>query len=178
MKTTTKKLCRAGVIAALYATLTYAFAPVAFGPIQIRPAEALCILPLFFAEAVPALYVGCLLANLTSPFLLYDLTLGAGATLLGSIGTYLIGRYVKNKTLKAVAGGFFPVLFNTVIIPFVIVVLCGDTSAGATVFGAYCAVALSIFLTECVCVYGFGLPLYNFFEKKLKQSLSKNELTK
>jgi uncharacterized membrane protein len=76
MKISTKRLCRAGVIAALYAALTYAFAPVAFGSLQIRPAEALCILPLFFVEAIPALYVGCLLANLTSPFLLYDLLLG------------------------------------------------------------------------------------------------------
>lgn len=165
MKTTTKKLCRAGVIAALYAVLTYAFAPVAFGPIQIRPAEALCILPLFFAEAVPALYVGCLLANLTSPFFLYDMTLGASATLLGAIGTYLIGRYAKKDWIKVLLGGFSPVFFNTVIIPFVIVVLCGDTSAGGTVISAYFAVALSIFLTETICVYVLGAPLYRFFEK-------------
>ena len=167
MKSTTKKLCRAGVIAALYAVLTYAFAPVAFGPIQIRPAEALCILPVFFAEAVPALYVGCLLANLTSPFLLYDMTVGASATLLGAIGTYLVGRYLKQRWVKVVLGGFSPVFFNTVIIPFVIVVLCGDASAGETVVGAYFTVALSIFLTETICVYGLGAPLYRFFEKNL-----------
>ena len=65
----TKRLCRAGVIAALYVALTYAFAPFAFGAFQVRPAEALCILPLFFPEAVPALYVGCILSNLASPLL-------------------------------------------------------------------------------------------------------------
>ena len=173
MKKSTKQLCRAGVISALYAVLTYAFAPVAFGPIQIRPAEALCILPLFFVEAVPALYVGCLLANLSSPFLLYDLTLGAGATLLGGIGTYLIGRYAKKGFTKLLLGGLSPVFFNTVMIPFVIVVLCGDTSAGATITSAYFAVALSIFLTETVCVYGFGSPLYRFFEKKLPKNIEK-----
>ena len=71
-KITTKRICRAGVIAALYAALTYAFAPVAFGSFQIRPAEALCILPLFFVEAIPALYIGCMLSNLASPFFFYE----------------------------------------------------------------------------------------------------------
>ena len=110
-KLSTQKLCRAGVIAALYAVLTYAVAPVAFGPIQIRPAEALCILPLFFVEAVPALYVGCLLANLTSHYLLYDLSLGGLATLLGALGTYFAGKYIKSKKLKLFLGGLSPVLF-------------------------------------------------------------------
>ena len=167
-KLSTQKLCRAGVIAALYTTLTYAFAPVAFGPLQIRPAEALCILPLFFVEAVPALYVGCLLANLTSPFALYDMLLGGGATLLAGLTTYLIGRWVGNRKLKLFLGGLSPVLFNTFIIPFVIVVLCGGVSAGETIVSAYFATSLSIFLTECLCVYGLGIPLYLFFEKRNK----------
>lgn len=168
-KLSTKRLCRAGVIAALYITLTYAFAPVAFGSLQIRPAEALCILPLFFAEAVPALYVGCLLANLTSPFLLYDLLLGGGATLLGALGTYFVGKCLKNKKLKLFLGGLSPVFFNTLIIPFVIVVLCGGVSAGQTIFSAYLLTALSIFSTECLCVYGLGIPLYLFLEKRNKE---------
>ncbi len=165
----TQRLCRAGVIAALYTTLTYAFAPVAFGSLQIRPAEALCILPLFFVEAVPALFVGCLLANLTSPFALYDMLLGGGATLLAAFTTYFIGIWVKNRKLKLFLGGLSPVFFNTLIIPFVIVVLCGGASAGETLFSAYLLTALSIFLTECLCVYGLGIPLYLFFEKLNKK---------
>lgn len=51
---TAKRLCRAGIIAALYVALTYAFGALSYqGFVQIRPAEALCILPLFFPEAVP-----------------------------------------------------------------------------------------------------------------------------
>ena len=169
MKTSTQKLCRAGVIAALYAVLTYAVAPVAFLSIQIRPSEALCILPLFFVEAVPALYVGCLLANLTSPYLLYDLSLGGLATLLGALGTYFAGKYIKSKKLKLFLGGLSPVLFNTLIIPFVIVVLGGDVSAGPTIFSAYLLTATSIFSTECLCVYGLGIPLYLFFEKRIRK---------
>ena len=60
MKFTVKMLCRAGIVAALYAVLTVPLGALAFGSIgfQIRPAEALCVLPLFFPEAVPALYIG------------------------------------------------------------------------------------------------------------------------
>ena len=56
MKFTVKMLCRAGIIAALYAVLTVPLGALAFGSIgfQIRPAEALTMLPLFYAESIPA----------------------------------------------------------------------------------------------------------------------------
>ena len=111
-KNLTKRLCRAGVIAALYVALTYVFMPFAFGPLQIRPAEALCILPLFFPEAIPALYVGCMLSNLTSPYFFYDVFVGSLATLLAAFSTYMVGRFIKNTVLKFFIGGIFPVLFN------------------------------------------------------------------
>ena len=88
---TAKRLCRAGIIAALYVALTYAFGALSYqGFVQIRPAEALCILPLFFPEAVPALYIGCMLANVASPFWIYDVFIGSLATLFAAVGTWLI----------------------------------------------------------------------------------------
>ena len=117
---TTKRICRAGIISALYVGLTYAFMPLAFGPIQVRPAEALCILPLFFPEAVPALYVGCMLANLTSPFLLYDVFIGSLATLLAAVGAYLIGKCIGARPkLGAVLAGLPAVAANTLIVPLI-----------------------------------------------------------
>ena len=107
----TKMLCRAGIIAALYVALTYAFGALSYnGFLQIRPAEALCILPLFFPEAVPALYIGCMLANIASPFWVYDVFVGSLATLAAATGTWLIGRYLKNHVLRIALGGLFPVL--------------------------------------------------------------------
>ena len=164
-KSFTKRLCRAGIIAALYVAITYIFMPFAFGPFQIRPAEALCILPLFFPEAVPALYVGCMLSNLTSPYFIYDVFIGSLATLLAAYGTYLIGRYIKNATLKLLLGGIFPVICNAFIIPAIIVFLCGGAEGYASVAIAYFSFVLSIGFTEAVWVYGLGTPLYLTMKK-------------
>lgn len=168
MKITTKRLCRAGVIAALYVTLTYVFMPFAFGPFQIRPAEALCILPLFFPEAVPALFVGCALSNITSPFAFYDVLFGSLTTLFAAFGTYLVGRFLKKDVFKVLLGGAFPVLLNAFIIPLVIVFLCGGAQGYATALTAYVTFVFSLFCTESVWVYGLGTPLY-FALKKMKK---------
>lgn len=164
---TTKRLCRAGVIAALYAALTYAFMPFAFGPFQVRPAEALCILPLFFPEAVPALFVGCMLSNLTSPYLVYDVFIGSSVTLLAAFGSYTVGRFLKKDGAKLLLGGVFPVALNALCIPLIIVFLCGELGGAQTAGGAYAFFVGSFLLTETVWVYGLGSPLY-FAVKRLQ----------
>ena len=170
MKTSfTKRFCRAGVIAALYTAMTYAFMPLAFGTIQVRPAEALCILPLFFPEAIPALWIGCMLSNMFSPFLLYDVVFGSLATLLAGVCTYFIGRKLKKISLKLLIGGFFPIIFNTLIIPIIIVFLCGGDKGYSSAWIAYFLNAFSIFVTETIFVYGFGIPLYFSIEKLMKK---------
>ena len=167
----TKKLCRSAVISALYVAITLIFAPFAFGPLQVRPAEAFCLLPLFFPESIVGLTVGCALSNLASPFILYDLPFGSLATLLSAVCTYFVGKRIQNTAVKIAVGGIFPVLFNTIIIPFVIVVLCGDVGGYATALTAYFAYALSLFITQTVWVYGLGTPLY-LSVKKLQNNVS------
>ena len=165
---TTKRLCRAGVIAALYVALTYAFMPFAYGPFQVRPAEALCILPLFFPEAVPALYVGCILSNLASPYFFYDVCVGSLVTLCAGLGTYFIGKAIKKTALKLFVGGLFPVLLNAIFIPMIIVFLCGDLGGQASVLTAYLFFVFSLFLTQSVWVYALGTPLYLTLSKLQK----------
>ncbi len=156
-KTFTKRLCRVGVIAALYAVLTYIFMPFAFGPIQIRPAEALCILPLFFPEAVPALFIGCALSNIASPYAIYDILFGSLATLLAATGTYFMGKLCKKDWLKILLGGLFPVLINALVLPLVIVLFSLGERGGVV---AYFTAAFWLFLTQSVWVYALGTPLY------------------
>ncbi len=170
MKTffTAKRICRAGIIAALYLALTLAFGSLSFqGFLQIRPAEALTLLPLIFPEAVPALFIGCALANLTSPFFLYDVLLGSTVTLLAAICSYVCGRIFKKESFKIAVGGLFPVALNALCIPLIIVFLCGG-AGGTPVWTAYFAFAASIFLTESVWVYGLGSPVYLLLKKVKK----------
>ena len=116
----TAKICRAGIIASVYFVLTYFFQAISFGPIQLRVAEALTVLPLFFIESIPALFIGCMVANFFSGFLIFDLTIGTFATLSASFLTFLIGNCIKNKYLKFVLGVIPPIIINAFLVPLVI----------------------------------------------------------
>lgn len=157
-------ISRAAIIAALYVALTFAFGTLSYLPVQIRPAEALTMLPLFYPEAVIGLYVGCMLANLTSPFLIYDVFIGSLATLLAGTLTFLCGRFIKNKPVKIILGGLFPVLCNGFIIPLVMV-LCG------TPIAEYWIIAADIAACEALWVYGLGVPLYFLFDTMIKKKV-------
>ncbi len=105
-----------GVIAALYVVLTYVanLFGLASGAIQVRLSEALTILPVFTASAVPGLAVGCVLANLLTGCAAWDVVFGSLATLIGAVGT----RLLKDKPLLA---WIPPVLSNMAIIPIILI---------------------------------------------------------
>jgi uncharacterized membrane protein len=105
---TTRSLCVSAVIAALYAAMTLLLAPISYGPIQLRLSEALTLLPMLLPQAVPGLFVGCLIANLYTG-MLTDIILGSLATLVAAIGTYLL----RKKPLLAAA---CPVVANSLIV--------------------------------------------------------------
>lgn len=87
----TRYLLLATAIASIYFVLTYVFAPISFGPLQVRVSEALTVLPVFTPAAVPGLFVGCLLSNLLMTTLgPIDVILGSLATLVAAVGTWLL----------------------------------------------------------------------------------------
>jgi len=102
-------LTRAAIIAALYAALTLLLAPMSFGLIQIRISEAMTLLPIVLPEAVPALAVGCLIANLLGGCTALDIIFGTLATLLAAVCT----RILRSRLLPAM---LMPVVFNGVIV--------------------------------------------------------------
>lgn len=155
--------CRAGLIAALYVALTLPLGQFAFGPFQIRPSEALTILPLFYPEAIPGLYVGCLLANLGSGYGVYDIALGSLATLFAAAVTFVIGRFIKNKPLKVALGGLPPVLFNAFIVPLIWLLFGSDISYWVE-FGI-------MLLNEGIWVYALGIPLFVAFDKLISRGV-------
>jgi uncharacterized membrane protein len=106
-------IVRSAVIAALYAALTLALYPISFGAVQFRVSEALTLLPIVMPEAIPGLFVGCLVSNLIGSATPWDIIFGSLATLIAAILTYATRR---NKILAA----FWPVLCNTVIVGLVL----------------------------------------------------------
>lgn len=77
-------IVQAAVIAALYVVLTFVANALGLAShtIQVRFSEALCILPVFTPAAIPGLWIGCLLANLLTGAVIYDVIFGSIATLL------------------------------------------------------------------------------------------------
>ena len=109
----TNTLTRAAIIAALYAALTLLLSPLSFGLMQIRVSEALTLLPMVLPEAVPALAVGCLIANLLGGATAIDVVFGTLATLLAAVCTRLLLK-------RRFAAMLMPVLFNGVIVGAVV----------------------------------------------------------
>ena len=111
---TTRSMCISAVIGALYAALTLLLAPISYGSIQLRISEALTLLPMLLPQAIPGLFVGCLVANLFSPMVtLWDIIFGSLATLLAAVGTY---SFRKSPLLAAAC----PVIANGVIVGLVL----------------------------------------------------------
>lgn len=152
-KLSTKRLCRAGIIAALYVALTFIVLPVAAGAIQFRPSEALTLLPLFFPEAIPALFVGCLLANWIAGCAIADILLGATVSLVAASLTYLAGRLIRHKAARYVVGGLFPVLLNAFFLPLIWVLAYGQQQYIYIVNVAF------LLLSQSVVIYALGIPL-------------------
>lgn len=102
-------LARGAMIAAIYAGLTLILQPLSFGAVQFRVAEALTVLPILTADAIPGLAVGCLLANLLCGAPWFDVVFGTFATLIAA----LLTRRFRKKPLLAM---FMPVLANGLIV--------------------------------------------------------------
>ena len=120
----TRKIANAGLIAALYVVLTYVAASVglASGVIQVRISEALTILPVFTAAAVPGLTVGCVLANLLTGCAAWDVVFGSLATLIGAVGTRLMKKTPQLAWIP-------PVVANVAIVPIVLMKVYGVEDA-------------------------------------------------
>ncbi len=114
------RLTVAGMIAALYATLTLILPFASFGTVQIRFSELLTILPVLTVDAIPGLALGCALANGIGMAIGaniaggWDILVGTTATLLAALCTYAL-RHVRFKGLPVLAT-LPPVLFNAVIV--------------------------------------------------------------
>lgn len=108
-----RRLVRCAVIAAVYVVVCLVLAPFSYGAVQVRVAEALCLLPVFGAEYIVGVTLGCFLANLLGSTVV-DVVFGTLATLLACLVTYKL-RGVRVKGL-AIPASLPPVVFNMIIV--------------------------------------------------------------
>ena len=152
-----KKLCRIAVISAVYAVISLLLPFLSYGTIQLRIAEALCVLPILMPESVFGVFFGCLITNIFSGSV-FDLLIGSAATL---IAAYLSQKFRAKPLLAAL----FPVVINALVIGIMLSCLTGSFENLAA-FLPVCALnILSVGIGEGLAVYGLGIPLLYLLKK-------------
>ena len=118
-------ITQGAVIAAIYVVLTYIVSLLGLtnGVIQVRLSEALTILPVFTPAAIPGLVVGCVISNILTGAVIWDVIFGSLATLIGAVGTYLLRKH--HRILYPLP----PIIANTVIVPLVLTYAYGVPDA-------------------------------------------------
>lgn len=159
------ELCIIAMIAAFYAALTLALAPLSFGEIQIRISEALTLLPLLFPNAIWGVTLGCFIANLAGVMFglngigILDVFFGTAATLIAAVLTYKL-RNVRIKNIP-VLSALMPVLFNGVIIGFELAWLIMPE----TLFTGWMIMGIQVGIGEFLACFVLGIPLILHLEK-------------
>ena len=154
-RNTAAYITKAAFIAALYVVLTELSAQFGLSGtnvIQFRLSEALTILPFFTSAAIPGLVIGCLLSNILTGAVVWDVIFGTVATLLGAVVTYALRKY---KWLAPIP----PILANTIIVPFVLRFAYGFEDA-------FWFLALTVFIGEFVCCGVLGMLLLFAINKR------------
>lgn len=151
---TLRKMVRAAAIAAAYALLTVLW-PFSIGPLQCRVSEAFCVLPFLLPEAVPGLFVGCLLGNLIEGALLPDVIFGSLATLIAALATFYIGKKKWPPFLAPLPA----VVFNALVV--------GLLLSRVYDYGlSFPVAALTVGGGEAISCYVLGLPLLYALNKR------------
>ena len=154
---TPRQLATSGIIAAVYTVMSLLSSVfgIAYGPIQCRFSEALTVLPFFLPEAIPGLFIGCIVTNLMSTVGPLDLVFGSLATLLAALWT----ARVKHRLLSPLP----PVVCNAVIIGTMIAWYeVGFTDA---FWGMFAFNAFTVGIGEAIACYGLGLLLLHALER-------------
>ena len=152
-------LTRGALVGALYIALCYLSSLFGLhnGVIQFRLSELLCILPVFLPEAIPGLFIGCILSNLLTASAIYDVIFGSLATLIGALGTRLVAKLSRgNIWLSSIP----PIISNGLIVPFVLIYAYG-------IDDGYLFLLFTVTLGEAITA-GFGGSLLGYSIKRTK----------
>ncbi|MBE6899635.1 MAG: QueT transporter family protein [Ruminococcaceae bacterium] len=115
-KTKTAFLTKSAMIAALYVLLTEvsALLGISSGVIQFRLSEMFAVLPVFTPAAIPGVFIGCMISNIITGGVVWDVIFGSLASLIGAWGAWALRK--KSVYLAPVP----TILANMIIVPFVL----------------------------------------------------------
>jgi len=148
-------LAQMGIIAGLYAALTVAFGFISYGPIQVRIAEALTVLPFLLPAAVPGLTIGCAIANLFGPFGMVDVIVGSLLTLMAALLTARMPRPWMAPLP--------PILVNAAGLSLYLPTMTGIPLLGGI---PYVSTFIAVAAGQAVACYGLGYPLLLVLRRK------------
>lgn len=169
-----RRVARVGMIAAVYAALTLVsllfLGSLAWGPVQFRVSEAVCVLALLTSDAVPGLALGCVIANLANIVLSGTGMLGMLDVVFGSLATALGAWFTWRNRRRPALALLGPVIANAIIVPAYLPLMLQGIGFYTIPFttialdGAYPAMyAFGLLATgagEAVVMYALGMPLY------------------
>lgn len=152
----TRFIVEAAILAAIYAVITILLAPISYGQIQVRVAEALTILPYFTPAAIPGLFVGCIVSNIFGGNGLIDIIFGSLASLIAAI----LSRKASNPWLVPLP----PVVVNGLVIGWMLFKVYGLPfwlSVGTVTVG------------QAIACYGLGYPLLLVLQRNKEKIFGK-----
>lgn len=158
-KLSVRRLVRCAVIAAVYVVVCLVLAPFSYGAVQVRVAEALCLLPVFGAEYIVGVTLGCFLANLIGSTAI-DVVFGTLATLMACLVTYKL-RNVRIKGLT-IPASLPPVVFNMIIVGAFEITFFFSDGAPTAALAAFNAVTVGI--GEIISCTVLGVALVKLIE--------------
>lgn len=154
-----RRLVRCAVIAAVYVVVCLVLAPFSYGAVQVRVAEALCLLPVFGAEYIVGVTLGCFLANLLGSTVV-DVVFGTLATLLACLVTYKL-RDIRVRGL-AIPASLPPVVFNMIIVGAFEITFFFSDGAPTAMLAVFNAVTVGI--GELISCTVLGVALVKLIE--------------
>lgn len=163
MKVDSKRLIKVAVVAALYATLTFALAPISYGNLQFRISEILVLLAFFDPFYIGGLTLGCFIANMLGPNGLPDMIFGTLATFLSVSAISLTARTLKGSKSALWIASLWPTLFNGLIIGTMLHILFQLPLA---------LTMLEVAIGELSVVTIIGVPVFLFIRRSYPQLLS------
>lgn len=161
-KKTVNRLVRTAIVATLYAVITLVLAPISYGAIQFRVSEIMVLLAFFDPFYIGGLTLGCFIANILGPNGVMDALFGTLATFISVYAISLTGKFVKSNKASLVIASFWPTIFNSIIIGWMLNILYELPLVLS---------AAEVAIGEFVVVTMIGVPIIKFIENKYEKLL-------